>query len=458
MDYLAAAKKIEKTIVKDLSSWIQVGSVFDETTIAPQMPFGKGVHDALKWIANKARKDGFQVEECDGYCVEITAGEGPELVMILGHADVVPTGTGWQDDPFSGLVKDGRIFGRGTQDDKGPTLAAYHAMKLIKDSGKKLPRRLRLVVGGNEERGSACMEYYFDTLKKEAPTYGFTPDASFPLIYGEKGIMNYTYEGSLKDSILSFFDGGIVSNSVPEEASAIIQGKKELIPLFDKFMKEHQLIGKSDLQSDGLHLYVKGRAAHGSRPSDGINAATYLLDFIGQNTESPLAKHFGKILNDYTGKTLGINYQSTTMGELTVNVGILHFEKGTYKIILNIRYPNTLTGEEVSRGLTHHRLHKSRVLMDSKPLYIDPSSPLIQTLWKSYREVTGDNETKPFTIGGGTYARHTTNTVAFGMAFPNKSIDLMHQRDESLPIDELTLGTAVYLHALTSLVFGHENT
>ena len=153
-------------MIAQLQKWIQCGSVFDPSTVSQEAPFGLGVAKALDYIAQLARKDGFQVDTCDGYATEITFGEGDEIVMVLGHADVVPVGKGWRYDPFSATIEEDKIYGRGSSDDKGPTFAAYYAMKLIKESNRPLRRKIRMVVGGNEESGSRCMDYYFDKLKK----------------------------------------------------------------------------------------------------------------------------------------------------------------------------------------------------------------------------------------------------------------------------------------------------
>ena len=72
-------------------------------------------------------------------------------------------GDGWNTDPFEGVIADGRITGRGVLDDKGPVIAALYAMKALKDSGAELKRRIRLIVGTDEETGSTDMERYKKT-------------------------------------------------------------------------------------------------------------------------------------------------------------------------------------------------------------------------------------------------------------------------------------------------------
>ena len=102
-------------------------------------------------------------------------------------------------------------------------MAAYYALKLIKELNISLNSNIKIVVGGNEENGSACLDYYFNKLKRPHPTYGFTPDAEFPLIYGEKGILNYVYSGNYEDEIIESLNGGVAANSVPDTATAVFK-------------------------------------------------------------------------------------------------------------------------------------------------------------------------------------------------------------------------------------------
>lgn len=445
---------LKPRIIQELIHWIQCESVFDEATIGPNQPFGHGVAHALDYIAKLAKQDGFDVDTCDGYCTEISYGQGEEIVMVLGHADVVPVGNGWSTPPFAGVVKDEKIYGRGTSDDKGPTLAAYYALKLIKESNLALKRKIRLVIGGNEERGSACLQYYFHTLKKPHPTYGFTPDAAFPLIYGEKGIMGYQYEGELNDPILIMLEGGIVANSVPEEAKATLHFQKDLQAEFLSFLKQYQLEGQYTTDQKTIELFIKGKAAHGSTPMKGVNALVYLLHFLARNTSSPLAHHFSKIFTSYFGEDLNIDFSNELMGRLTVNVGIGEYRHEHYRFVLNIRYPNSVDGETLVQRLNAYALHRGRLLNDSKPLFVDPESTFVKTLWQAYQQVTNDQISKPYTIGGGTYARQTVNTVAFGMDFPNNSRGSgnIHSPDECLHIQDLLDGIHIYYEALLQLV------
>ena len=123
------------------------------------MPFGKDANDALLYALNLGEKLGFRAKNIDGYCGYIEFGEGPNLLGIIGHLDVVPSSDGWDTDPFNATIKNGKIFGRGAIDDKGPVIASLYAMKTIKDN-LKINSRVRLILGINEEKSWKCIKHY----------------------------------------------------------------------------------------------------------------------------------------------------------------------------------------------------------------------------------------------------------------------------------------------------------
>ena len=193
LNFKKLLKKYEKESISSLQEWIKINSIYDENTVSVDKPFGEGVASALEYIARLGEENGFNVDRCSSYCTEISYGEG-DLIAVYAHADVVPVSGDWDEDPFSGKIKNGIMYGRGTSDDKGPAMAAFYALKALKENDLIKGYKVSLVVGGNEERGSACLEHYFHKLHKPYPKYGFTPDGDFPLIYGEKGICNYVHK------------------------------------------------------------------------------------------------------------------------------------------------------------------------------------------------------------------------------------------------------------------------
>ena len=448
MDYRRLAKDNLDVVVQELCDWVKINSVYDEESISENMPFGKGVYVALDYIAYLGEKYGFNVDRCDGYCTELSIGEGDDIVMIMGHADVVPTGDHWHYDPFLGEVVDGKVYGRGSEDDKGPTMASFHALRILKDLDLlDKSKKYVLVIGGNEERGSACLDYYFNTLKKPHPKYGFTPDACFPLVYGEKGIMTYEFKGNKESKLIKLIDGGIVSNAVVGNAKAILNGSYDLNEKFNEFINKYELSGRVEVIDNETYIYINGKIAHAAMPELGKNALSYLLMFLSENFDEEVINHYAKLFSDYYGEGMGIAINGERMGKLTMNLGLGHYENNEYSFTINIRYPIDTTGEKVKEVLDSKVLDEGILISDSKPLYVDPNSPFIKTLLKAYQDISGDLETKPMTIGGGTYARGTINSVAFGMCFPNEE-ELAHQVNEVLSVDSLETGLAIYLEAI----------
>ena len=446
----------QKQMIADLQKWIQINSVYDPATASKKEPFGKGPAAALEYIAKLAEKDGFKVDRCDGYATEITYDVGAkESVLVLGHCDVVPLGEGWIHPALGGVVDNNVMYGRGTSDDKGPTLAAYYALKIIKDKKLPLKHNIKIVVGGNEETGSRCMHHYFHELKRPAPKYGFTPDADFPLIYGEKGIMGYVYSGKIHDSALESLKGGIVANAVPDKAVAVFRKVMNLGEAYQAYLDKHGFKGVYENDVNGKTVITMiGKAAHASTPEYGVNAVTLLMKFIANQNVSEFCNHFGPKLCCYYGRRLGIDFDGPKMGYLTMNVGIGEYANDEYRLYLNIRYPIDMDSKSIVRKLDAQKMHEGKLWGDSEPLYLDPHSKMIETLYGIYQEISGDHETKPLTIGGGTYARETKNTVAYGMAFPTRlgnGSGNIHTIEEGLNLDDLWLGAEIYVNAIVAL-------
>ena len=164
--YKKLTASYEAEMMENLKKFIAIDSTYDESTVDEDNPFGKGVSKALQFIAELARKDGFIVNNYGNYIVEILTNELDKNITIMAHADIVPVGTGWPQDPFTILEKDGFLYARGVADDKGPLLSCYYGLKALRDNNLLGNYQVRFLVGGNEERGSACMEHYFHTLKK----------------------------------------------------------------------------------------------------------------------------------------------------------------------------------------------------------------------------------------------------------------------------------------------------
>lgn len=433
--------------IEQLASWIKINSIHDETTIGKNKPYGQGVYEALRFIGKLAEKDGFKVDYCDGHATEITFGKGP-LIGVYAHADVVPVAEGWLHPPFSAVIEKDKMFGRGTSDDKGPAMAAYYALKLLKDKAFVDGYQVRLVIGGNEEKGSGCLKYYFHELKKPYPESGFTPDGNFPLIYGEKGISNFEIYGDVKWKPIRSIQAGIVSNSVIDEATAVV----DFDPTIEKRLRQTKLPYKIVHDKKTTTITLFGKAAHGSLPQLGVNAGVKLLLVLAKQYPIESLETVAQQYSQYNGKKLNQYHTSKLLHETTLNVGLISYESGRFSLTANYRYPETVDFEKVAKeiaSITPKPL-KFKTLMTSLPLLVEPTSPMIQTLLRAYQEETGDKKTPMMTIGGGTYAKEAKNTVAFGSKFPGKE-DFIHENDEKIDLEDFQKSISVYARAIHDL-------
>lgn len=436
-------------------------------------PFGKGVQDALENILKKGEDMGFLPKNVENYGGHLDYGTGRKILGILGHLDVVPAGDGWSFAPYSGDVSDGYIYGRGTTDDKGPVVAALYAMKALKEAGYEPAAKVRLVLGCDEETGWDGMVKYLEL--ERTPDYGFTPDGDFPVINGEKGILTFDLvrklpDRKLKGLTLRSLEGGSAPNMVPEKARALVNSDTPAI--YEKIKEQAEAFGELYPEIRGmkpkitarpmgksLEIAVEGKSAHAAQPHLGLNAISVLMEFLGQlnfalEEVNDVISFYNKCIGqDINGERIGCKMEDEKSGPLTFNVGVAAFDKKSLTFTVNVRFPVTQTEDDVYNGIVPITDQYDVGIVKKyyqAPIYFEPDSPMVKTFMEIYQENTGDMESDPLTIGGGTYARAMDNCVAFGALFPGDP-DLMHQRDERLAIDRLELMTKIYADAIYRL-------
>ncbi|GLC88186.1 dipeptidase PepV [Lysinibacillus piscis] len=464
MDWLQAAKAKQEELIQNLQALVQINSVLDEETATQNVPFGDGPLQALEWLLAQGEAAGMQTKNVDNYAGHIEMGEGEDLLGILCHVDVVPTGdeSNWTYPPFSGTVADGKLYARGAIDDKGPTIAAWMAMKLVKEAGISLHKRVRMIIGTDEETGFRCVDHYFE--KEEMPTIGFAPDADFPLINAEKGIAELEFvqqqTGDEQTEQLLQFYAGKRPNMVPDVAKATLQLLDDAFEQnFQIFLQKNQLEGSFATEGTRYIITIKGKSAHAMEPEKGVNAAVYLAAFLQQQVTTAVSKQFVDFVvdvfhQDHYGHALALQFEDDMSGKTTLNPGIVNYdvEKGG-SIIVSMRYAVTYPYDEKIATAQPIALSKGFALTirdDSKPHYVSADDDLIQTLAAIYRRQTGDYETPLLSTGGGTYARVMKKGVAFGMLFPGEP-DVAHRADEFVVIDNLVTATAIYAEAIVEL-------
>jgi succinyl-diaminopimelate desuccinylase len=449
IDYKKLLKPYEQESIETLQKFIQVNSVYDESTSTKEKPFGNGVYNALDFVARLGEKEGFNVDRCDNYCTEISFGEG-KLISIYAHADVVPVSGKWDYEPFGGQIDNNIMYGRGTSDDKGPGIAAFFAFKALKDAGLIKGYKVSLVFGGDEERGGSCLDHYFNVLKKPYPKYGFTPDAEFPLIYGEKGISRYVHSIALNLPGVISIEGGFVVNAVIDEAKCVLEHNDNLSRACATFFALSDT--KYTLNSTGSHdeLVVIGKTSHGSLPENGINAGLHLLKFLAWYKKNETLNRLADGYLETTGKKFGCFYEGRYLHTTTFNVGIMKFEKGVLEMKVDFRHPENCDPHVVENKLNCLGLGKVEFSGYGEYLLVDPNSKMVQTLLKTYQEESGDYDTPMMTIGGGTYAKESKNTIAFGSAFPGRN-DKIHSPNEEIHLEDFLTSQSIYARAINEL-------
>ncbi|MBS4173869.1 dipeptidase PepV [Bacillus sp. FJAT-49736] len=460
--------KRKDDLIKDLQGLLQIKSVLDEENATEDAPLGVGIKEALQYLLNLGEKDGFTAKNVGNLAGHLEMGKGKELVGILCHVDVVPEGDGWSVDPYGGVVKDDKIFARGSSDDKGPTMAAYYAMKIVKELGVPLEKRVRMIIGTDEESDWRCVSHYF--THEEMPDMGFAPDADFPIIYAEKGISDYDIVQNLSSNVqtdkkeaaqLISFQSGRRYNMVPDFARAELLVKEkqtEILQKYNDFLQQLEVKGKYYVESGVLILELEGISAHGMEPKNGKNAGLLLASFLKDTILDEQGGTFiqfavNHLLDQSRGEGFGIQYKDDITGELTINVGKIEYTQNNGgRFGLNMRYPVTFDmteGKNKIEEIVAKEGFSIENFSDSKPHHVDEKDELIQTLKKVYEEQTGE-KAELLSIGGGTYARSLKSGVAFGALFPGRP-DVMHQKDEYMFIEDLLKATAIYAQAIYEL-------
>lgn len=475
-EYLDLIEKYREEMVKTLQELIAIKSVASEPVEGA--PFGKGVQAAFEYMLRKAKEEGFDTENIDNYGGHIEfggyllnqegerIGSGDEIMGILGHLDVVPEGKDWDFDPYGGQLEGDKLYGRGAIDDKGPTIAAFYAMKALKDAGIVPEKKVRLILGLDEETGWKGMDYYLRRVK--APTFGFTPDGEFPAIHGEMGILVFDLAKKIgksaantKGVALRSVTGGNAPNMVADHARAVIRADsydriKEELSDFRKdtgYQIHAKGIGKN------LEIITLGVSSHGARPQSGLNAISILMKFLDKiNLENEDVRDFIDFYNKHIGfelcgDSLGCGFEDEPSGKLILNVGMVNMDDESASLTINIRYPVTMNQEQIYQSILPV-LNQYNLGVIKKghqpPIYMPADDEMICTLMEVYKNHTGEINCKPMVIGGGTYARAVKNTVAFGANFPGEP-ELAHQKNEYITVTNLIKCTKIFADAIFEL-------
>ncbi len=447
-------------LINDLFTLLSVNSVRDDSKASADAPVGPGPKEALETFLKIAERDGFTTKNVDNLAGHAEFGTGDETLGVLAHVDVVPVDDKWDTDPFKPEIINDRIYARGASDDKGPLMAAYYGLKVIKELGLPVEKRVRFIVGTDEESEWQGVTRYFEV--EEEPDFGFSPDADFPIINGEKGMYSAKLIFDRRSEKLLSFESGLRENMVPGEAHAVVTGLtsdvNQIVADFQAANPEITIIVSPD--ADATAITVEGKGVHAMNPSVGYNAATYLSKLLLQLdddlAQDDLLKFLGDLLHlDFNGEKLGIAHEDEIMGKVTVNPGLVGEEDGKLYTVLNIRVPRGKEYSEIdatfaAHGETYHYNFVDGTKTNKVPHYVPADDPLVQTLLAVYENQTGEKGQER-SIGGGTYGRLLKRGVAFGALFPD-SVDTMHQANEFFAVRDLMKSAAIYAEAIYELI------
>ncbi len=433
---------------RNIARLVAINSV--EEPAQENAPFGPGPKKALDEalaICNEIGLDTFNCENRIGYA--FIGGNDDRYLATITHVDVVPAGNGWKEDPFVMRDRDGYILGRGVIDDKGPSVVCMYALKFIKEQGIELKYPIRALFGANEETGMLDVQYYLANYP--APLFCFSPDADFPLICGEKGIWHGRMEAAGECTNIVDIRGGVAVNAIPDLCEATVRAGH---------LESTESV-EAEKKGEFWNLTSHGIAGHASMPEGTKNAIGIMLEYLLKNgvlsgAEKDFAEAALLIHQAYDGSAAGIAARSEGFTPLTIISGMIGMENGKIWQSLDSRYVPSTSGGEILEKMQKAFGTRARVTAarDAKPFYKSPDCPEIVACMDAYHQVTGSDE-KPFTIGGGTYARDFPNAVGFGPEYPGRVrpdfVGFMHGAEEGASKEELLESLKVYILTLLNL-------
>ncbi|MDX2175090.1 MAG: Sapep family Mn(2+)-dependent dipeptidase [Candidatus Sumerlaeia bacterium] len=441
----------------------------------------------LDWLAELSVRMGFAWRRFENRAAEIaweSPAPGRKTVGIAAHIDVVTAQGSWKHAPFSATTDGGVLYARGTQDDKGPLMASLYGMYAAKRAGIEPAVDVRLIIGTCEETGD-WDDIAFYLAQRGAPDMGFTPDATFPITNGEKGMLNLLFEASWDDAgedaetglRFEAIEGGARTNIVPERCEARFSYPggsrsavtRELMRSTTEFTVQNKGANITLLPEDGpegaagsITATFLGKAAHSSLPHLGHNAILDALSFFSDVSTLPAGvRAFVQFLllvgKEADGANLMIAEEHPFIGRTTVNLGIVKIGPTGGKGYLNIRPTLGVTVDRATENAkeaaaafgdaTGLQVSVKRHGKALDAIHLDPEepsvAPFIAALQQSYTAVTG-REASLCAIGGTTYAKAFPSFCAFGPVDTNDEQELAHQADERVSVDALMRNATIY--------------
>lgn len=462
-------KKIEAYIdahrqemLDDICALCRINS--EKMAYKPGKPYGEGTFMALSKALSMAEDYGFSIKNYDNYVGTVDLNSGARHLDILAHLDVVPAGEGWDvTEPFVPVERDGKLYGRGTADDKGPAVAALYAMRAVKELEIPVTKNCRLILGTDEECGSSDIAHYYDE-EPEAPMT-FSPDGAFPVVNIEKGRLEGHFSRSFEPSealpkVISI-QAGIKANVVPGKAHATLQGLdlSDLCDMAKAVGKKTNVEYEVKAEHDIITVTAVGKGAHASTPEEGVNALTGLLALLVKLPLAPCPQvdalnDLLKLIphGDTRGEALGVKMEDDLSGPLTLAFSLLSVDDSSLEGTFDSRCP-LCANEKNTLEVIRKKMKKKDFILSNQsmipPHHVDGDSDFVKTLLRAYEQYTG-RKGQCQSMGGGTYVHHLKNGVAFGAAMPETD-NRMHGADEFAVIEELLTSAKIFAQVIADL-------
>lgn len=449
--------------LEDIKSFIAIPSV--NAPPEEDAPFGPACALVLDEAVRRAGNFGFSAQHLEHKVAYVDLNDGPPQLDILAHLDVVPPGDGWTvTEPFCPLSKDGKIYGRGACDDKGPAIAALYAMRAVRELEIPMKYNTRLILGADEETGGRDINCYYGQFP-EAPC-SFSPDGEYPVINLEKGGIYTSYSGTWEGEsplpCVVCVDGGTVGNAIPGQAQAVTEGLAWEDTLHTAQQMEIQTGVSFTLEKQDTQIVIRaeGKSAHASTPWEGCSAVTGLLQLIQALPFAPctsltklhgLAKLFPH--GEFYGKGVGISQSDEVSGRLILTSNVLHYTQNSITGRVDCRTP-LCANEENTLQILRERMAALGLLLPEDcamlpPHHVPEDAPFVQMLLQCYEQVMGEPG-YCLSIGGGTYAHFLKNGVAFGAS--KLGVDYhMHGPDEYLVEEEIIKSAQLFALTIVTL-------
>lgn len=447
-------------IVSDLAAVASIESVSLEGDEVK--PFGPGCRKVIDHMLAKGEAEGFQTKNMEYYVGSVKYDLGKEdTIGMLAHLDVVPAGSDWTvTEPYTPLLKDGFLFGRGVGDNKSAAIGCLYIMKALREAGVELNHNLDLLLGTSEETGMADMKYF--TENYECPKFTFVPDGGFPGVGGEFGRVRYTLtsNNALSDDFICM-DSGSAFNIIPNKAVALL--KKDTQIDYSALDKEKFTVTEKD---DCIEIVAHGVTTHAAGPERGVNAIYVLTDgLVSLDGLKPQDKKIIEFMNnvnaDYYGSFLGIDCTDEVSGTTVSSGTVLRYDNGHVSLLNDCRRAVTDSNDRLIENITKKAAEwdfSVSVQETSNGYALDVNGPVIQAVKKVYEDETGDTESVIGIGKGGTYAGALPRAFATGINLRSDTRpDLpqghgsAHQPDEFIVVDDYMKGIKLLMKMILTV-------